>query len=323
MTDEVAAKYTIIDKLGEGTYGIVYKAQDKKTNELVALKCIRLEEEDEGVPATAIREISLLKELDHPNVVKLYEIIHTENKLTLVFEYLDLDLKKYQNEHGGKVPKENLKSFLYQLLKGLQCCHENRVLHRDLKPQNLLINKKGELKLADFGLARAVGIPVKQFSHEVVTLWYRPPDVLMGSTHYPSTIDIWSTGCIFSEMVTGKPLFPGSSNNDELLRIFKIRGTPDESTWPGIVDLKPDYKTAFPVYPPRDLHEVVSGLDENGYDLLDKMLQHDPSKRVSAKIALHHPYFDDLPNKDKDTNSKDKDKDSKKASSGSFRKLFK
>jgi cyclin-dependent kinase len=131
---------------------------------------------------------------------------------------------------------------LYQLLKGLACCHANRILHRDLKPQNLLINKKGELKLADFGLARATGIPVKNYSHEVVTLWYRPPDVLMGSTHYTSTIDVWSTGCIYAEMVNGKPLFPGSSNQDELLRIFKVLGTPNEKIWPGIIELKPDYK---------------------------------------------------------------------------------
>ena len=158
--------------------------------------------------------------------------------------------KKKKNEVSSQTQKRQViffskQSFLFQLLKGLMCCHSNRILHRDLKPQNLLINKKGELKLADFGLARATGIPVKNYSHEVVTLWYRPPDVLMGSTHYTSTIDIWSTGCIFAEMVNGKPLFPGSSNQDQLLRIFKILGTPNEKVWPGIVDLKPEYKVSF------------------------------------------------------------------------------
>jgi len=298
VDNEVSAKYSILSKLGEGTYGVVYKAQSKKTGGLVALKSIRLEDEDEGVPATAIREISLLKELNHPNVVRLYEIIHTENKLTLVFEYLDLDLKKYQTECGGKVPKDMIKSFLYQLLKGLACCHSNRILHRDLKPQNLLINKKGELKLADFGLARATGIPVKNYSHEVVTLWYRPPDVLMGSTHYTSTIDIWSTGCIFAEMVNGKPLFPGSSNQDELLRIFKVLGTPNEKVWAGVAELKPDFKTAFPVYPPLKLRNVVAPLDDDGYDLIEKMLVYDPNKRVLALKALEHPYFDAVRDKD-------------------------
>jgi len=268
------------------------------------LKSIRLEDENEGVPATAIREISLLKELNHPNVVRLHDIIHTENKLTLVFEYLDVALKKYQNENVGKIAKQIMKSFLFQFLKGLACCHENKILHRDLKPQNLLINKqKGELKLADFGLARAVGIPVKNFSHEVVTLWYRPPDVLMGSKHYPSTIDIWSTGCIFAEMAIGKPLFPGSSNDDQLLRIFKGLGSPNEETWPGVVELKSDYKTAYPHFPGHKLQELVPDLDSQGYDLLGKMLQYDPNKRITAKQALEHQYFSEFP---KEVSSKTK-----------------
>ena len=151
----------------------------------------------------SIREISLLKELRHPNIVRLYDVIHTEKKLTLVFEFMDSDLKKYLDNNSGDIPLETIKPLLYQLLKGIAYCHDNRVLHRDLKPQNLLINKKMELKLADFGLARAVGIPVRGYSHEVVTLWYRSPDVLLASRNYTQTIDIWSIGCIFSEMATG------------------------------------------------------------------------------------------------------------------------
>jgi len=191
-------KYVKVDKLGEGTYGIVYKAKNKETGEIVALKRIRLESVDEGVPCTAIREISLLKELNHPNIVRLYDVIHSEKKLTLVFEYLDQDLKKYLDDCRGEIPLALTKSFLFQLLKGVAFCHEHKVLHRDLKPQNLLINRKGELKLADFGLARAFGIPVRSYSHEVVTLWYRPPDVLLGSRKYSTPIDIWSAGCIFA-----------------------------------------------------------------------------------------------------------------------------
>eukprot|EP01117_Protostelium_nocturnum_P006689 TRINITY_DN240_c0_g1_i1.p1 TRINITY_DN240_c0_g1~~TRINITY_DN240_c0_g1_i1.p1 ORF type:complete len:192 (+),score=39.28 TRINITY_DN240_c0_g1_i1:659-1234(+) len=183
-----------------------------------------------------------------------------------------------------------MKSFLYQLLKGIAFCHEHRVLHRDLKPQNLLINKKGELKLADFGLARAFGIPVRSYSHEVVTLWYRAPDVLMGSRKYSTPIDIWSAGCILAEMATGRPLFPGTSASDQLLRIFKILGTPNEKTWPTIVEL-PDYKADFPVYAPQKLTQLVTGLDEEGHDLLNKMLQYDPALRISAPKALQHPYF--------------------------------
>ncbi len=172
----------------------MYKAKDRVTNEIVALKKIRLEAEDEGIPSTAIREISLLKQLQHPNIVRLYDVIHMERKLTLVFEHLDQDLKKYLDVCQGSLDTTVMKSFLYQLLRGVAYCHHHRVLHRDLKPQNLLINREGELKLADFGLARAFGIPVRSYTHEVVTLWYRAPDVLMGSHKYSTPVDIWSIG---------------------------------------------------------------------------------------------------------------------------------
>jgi len=288
-------KYSKIDKLGEGTYGIVYKAKNRETGEIVALKRIRLDSEDEGVPCTAIREISLLKELKHPNIVRLYDVIHTERKLTLVFEYLDQDLKKYLDECGGEMSKQTIKSFMYQLLRGVAFCHDHRVLHRDLKPQNLLINRKGELKLADFGLARAFGIPVRTYSHEVVTLWYRAPDVLMGSRKYSTPIDIWSAGCIFAEMASGRPLFPGSGTSDQLFRIFKILGTPTEESWPSITEL-PEYKPDFPVHQSLPLSSIVQGLDEKGLNLLSKMLQYDPNQRITAAAALKHPYFDGLDN---------------------------
>merc|ERR1712023_460758 len=228
-------KYRKIDKLGEGTYGIVYKARNRETDDIVALKRIRLESVDEGVPCTAIREISLLKELNHPNIVRLYDVIHTERKLTLVFEFLDQDLKKFIDSCvNGKMQPMQIKSFLYQLLRGVNYCHQHLILHRDLKPQNLLINEEGELKLADFGLARAFGIPVRSYTHEVVTLWYRAPDVLLGSRKYSTPVDVWSVGCIFAEMVTGRPLFPGSDDNDQLRRIVKILGSPNPKSWPGI-----------------------------------------------------------------------------------------
>jgi len=288
-------KYVKVDKLGEGTYGIVYKAKNKETGDIVALKRIRLESEDEGVPCTAIREISLLKELNHPNIVRLYDVIHSEKKLTLVFEYLDQDLKKYLDECRGEIPLALTKSFLFQLLKGVAFCHEHKVLHRDLKPQNLLINRKGELKLADFGLARAFGIPVRSYSHEVVTLWYRPPDVLLGSRKYSTPIDIWSAGCIFAEMVTGRPLFPGKDTNDQLYRIIKLMGTPTEENWPTITEL-PDFKNLanFPVFPTKPLPEIVPGLDSVGYDLLGLMIRYNPALRVTAEKAMSHPFFDDL-----------------------------
>jgi len=288
-------RFTKLEKLGEGTYGIVYKCKAKDSDMIVALKRIRLESEEEGVPCTAIREISLLKELDHPNIVKLYDVVHEEKKLTLVFEYCDLDLKKYLDEHGGQIPMSTIKFFLAQLLTGVAFCHERRVLHRDLKPQNLLINKSSlQLKLADFGLARAFGVPVRNYSHEVVTLWYRAPDVLLGSRKYSTQIDMWSAGCIFAEMVTGKPMFPGANEADELRLIFKSLGTPTEATWPNVTSLPDWQKYTFSKYPGYSLAALVPGLDEVGYDLLNQLLQYDPAKRISASAALKHPFFDDL-----------------------------
>ncbi|KAG0249204.1 negative regulator of the PHO system [Mortierella polycephala] len=287
-------RYQSLEKIGEGTYATVFKGKNRSNGEAVALKEIRLDSE-EGAPSTAIREISLMKELRHPNIVRLHDVIHTENKLTLVFEYMDQDLKKYMDQHGnrGALGPIVIKAFMYQLLKGVAFCHENRVLHRDLKPQNLLINRKGELKLGDFGLARAFGIPVNTFSNEVVTLWYRAPDVLLGSKTYSTSIDIWSAGCIMAEMYLGKPLFAGSNNQDELLKIFKVMGTPTEETWPGVTKLS-EYRKDFPYYPPKPLSTVVPMIDTFGMDLLMQMLIYQPQRRITAKDALNHVYFNDI-----------------------------
>ncbi|ESZ95100.1 negative regulator of the PHO system [Sclerotinia borealis F-4128] len=284
-----------LEKLGEGTYATVFKGRNRQTGELVALKEIHLDSE-EGTPSTAIREISLMKELKHENIVSLHDVIHTENKLMLVFEHMDKDLKKYMDTSGdrGALPPPTIKSFMHQLLKGIDFCHQNRVLHRDLKPQNLLINMKGQLKLADFGLARAFGIPVNTFSNEVVTLWYRAPDVLLGSRTYNTSIDIWSAGCIMAEMYTGRPLFPGTTNEDQLVRIFRIMGTPSERTWPGISQFT-EYKTNFQMYATQDLRVILPQIDPIGIDLLQRMLQVRPELRISAHDALSHPWFNDLP----------------------------
>lgn len=285
-------RFQKLNKIGEGTYGVVYKAKDKLTGDILALKKIRLEAEDEGIPSTAIREIALLKQLQHPNIVRLYDVVHTEKRLTLVFEFLDQDLKKYLDTHADKgIQAFTIKSFLFQLLSGINYCHKNRVLHRDLKPQNLLINiQHGQLKLADFGLARAFGIPVRSLTHEVVTLWYRSPDVLMGSKHYSTSVDMWSIGCIFAEMVTGRPLFPGTSEKDQLLKIFVLLGTPSLASWPGQAKL-PQYKNDFPVYEARDLAKLFPTLNKSGLDILRKFLRFDPDTRISAQEALAHPYF--------------------------------
>nr|XP_032807182.1 cyclin-dependent kinase 2-like isoform X2 [Petromyzon marinus] len=257
-----------VEKIGEGTYGVVYKARNKLTGEAVALKKIRLDTETEGVPSTAIREISLLRELNHPNIVRLLTIIHSEKKLYLVFELLDQDLKKFMdNATPSGIPLPLVKSYLYQLLQGIAFCHSHRILHRDLKPQNLLINAEGAIKLADFGLARAFGVPQRTYTHEVVTLWYRAPEILLGCKHYSTSVDVWSIGCIFAEMLTRRALFPGDSEIDQLFRIFRTLGTPDEVVWPGVSQL-PDYKSTFPRWANQELTKVVPTLNFEGRDLL-------------------------------------------------------
>ncbi|XP_051789458.1 cyclin-dependent kinase 16 isoform X4 [Erpetoichthys calabaricus] len=285
--------YVKLDKLGEGTYATVYKGKSKLTDNLVALKEIRLEHE-EGAPCTAIREVSLLKDLKHANIVTLHDIIHTEKSLTLVFEYLDKDLKQYLDDCGNCINMHNVKLFLFQLLRGLAYCHRRKVLHRDLKPQNLLINERGELKLADFGLARAKSIPTKTYSNEVVTLWYRPPDILLGSTDYSTQIDMWGVGCIFYEMSTGRPLFPGSTVEEELHFIFKLLGTPTEETWPGITSNEEFKSYNYPKYRPDLLCNHAPRLDSDGVDLLSKLLQFEGRKRISAEESMKHPYFHSL-----------------------------
>ncbi|KAJ1439919.1 Serine/threonine-protein kinase, active site [Sesbania bispinosa] len=212
-------KYEKLEKVGEGTYGKVYKAKEKATGKIVALKKTRLEMDEEGVPPTALREVSLLQMLSQSiYIVRLLNVEHvdkasksalqTKPLLYLVFEYLDTDLKKFIDTHRkGSNPKPLsptlIQSFLFQLLKGVAHCHNHGVLHRDLKPHNLLLDQqKGILKIADLGLGRAFTVPLKSYTHEIITLWYRAPEVLLDSTHYSTGVDMWSVGCIFGEMTT-------------------------------------------------------------------------------------------------------------------------
>ncbi|KAF9458761.1 kinase-like domain-containing protein [Collybia nuda] len=285
--------YIQLEKLGEGTYATVFKGRSRTTNEIVALKEIHLDAE-EGTPSTAIREISLMKELKHVNIVRLHDVIHTETKLVLIFEFCEQDLKKYMDQHGerGALDAVTVRSFMYQLLKGTAFCHENQVLHRDLKPQNLLINRKLELKIGDFGLARAFGVPVNTFSNEVVTLWYRAPDVLLGSRTYSTSIDVWSCGCIFAEMISGTPLFRGRDNQDQLLHIMRIIGTPSDAEFQKIARDSPEIQLkTYPRYPPMPLQQVLPKASPLAIDLLEKLLKFDPQERLSAHDALSHPYF--------------------------------
>ncbi|XP_046683753.1 cyclin-dependent kinase 2-like [Homalodisca vitripennis] len=285
-------KFAKFEKIGEGTYGVVYKAKDNNGTE-VALKKIRIDTDGEGIPSTAIREISLLKDLNHVNIVKLQDVIVRETKIFLVFEYLFMDLKKYMDRVLFDFDPKLVKSYMHQLLQGLHYCHTRKIAHRDLKPQNLLIDQEGRIKLADFGLSRCISLPVCTYTHEVITLWYRAPEILLGTKLYTTAVDIWSLGCIFAEMFTRKALFPGDSEIDQLFRIFRTLGTPDEKIWPDVSRL-PDYKSMFPRWKKQEVTTVFPSVCGKALSVLMKMLVYDPNQRISARALLEMPYFEDV-----------------------------
>mmetsp|Transcript_2496 Transcript_2496/g.3518 ORF Transcript_2496/g.3518 Transcript_2496/m.3518 type:complete len:535 (+) Transcript_2496:40-1644(+) len=297
--------YERTELIGQGAYGIVYKGIQCKTRRTVAIKRIPFGDSspEGGVPCNVIREISLLRELDHPNVVRLLDVIQARpGGLYLIFEYVRHDLKTFMDAQQTStdislrvgLSKETVRSFMRQILAGVGFCHTYRVLHRDLKPHNLLISRDGrQLKLADFGLARLSGLPNGPYTHEVVTLWYRAPELLLGANRYSSAVDVWSIGCIFSEMATGMPLFPGRSDIDQLFRIFQKRGTPTANTWAACTRL-PHYNPEFPHWHSRPITDFVSQSalgSTAAADLLENILQYDPDRRFVCKTALQHQYF--------------------------------
>ncbi|KAJ0900718.1 putative protein-serine/threonine kinase CMGC-CDK-Pl family [Helianthus annuus] len=292
-----------LEKVGEGTYGKVYRARDKTTGKIVALKKTRLHEDEEGVPLQRFeRSLSygcfqLILMLSST----LMDVKQGVNKngntvLYLVFEYMETDLKKFIRSYrqtGDNIPPQIVKSLMYQLCKGIAFCHAHGILHRDLKPHNLLMDRKTlMLKIADLGLARAFTLPIKKYTHEILTLWYRAPEVLLGSTHYSTAVDMWSVGCIFAELVTNTAIFAGDSELQQLLHIFRLLGTPNEEIWPGVSKLKDWHE--YPQWKPKQISTAVPTLDADGLDLISKMLEYEPSRRISAKKAMEHRYFDDL-----------------------------
>lgn len=292
IVTRIEDRYNKLVPIGAGAYGIVYKAQDRRNKAVVALKKIRLnndETDEDGVPSSSLREIGLLKGLNHPNVLKLIDVQIHQSNLFLIFEHLDLDLKKLLDYHGKGLPAPLVKSYMWQLLQGLSYCHAHRVLHRDLKLQNLLVDRKGNIKLADFGLARCIGLPIRTYTHEVVTLWYRSPELLLKTLYYGPSVDLWSLGCIFAEMQTNRILFPGDSEIDQIYRIFRTLGTPDESNWAGLKQL-PEYRN-FTKFKGRGVEHYIGNHDPSAVDLLSKLLTYDPVERISAKQALEHCYL--------------------------------
>ena len=261
---------------------------------------MKIDIENEGIPSTALREITILKELNHENILKIIDVVCEENKLYLLFEYLDYDLQKYMqmalnNELGTfKFTKEIIRSYIYQILDGVSYCHNRKILHRDLKPQNILINKEGKLKIADFGLARTFSLTERPYTKEVLSLWYRAPELLLGTDIYSTAVDIWSIGCIFAEMFLNHPLFLGENEINQLTKIFEIMGTPDKNILQNL-KINNNYSDEnFPVYQKKNLKDLICDMDLYGLDLLEKMLDYLPDRRISAKDALNHPYFNEI-----------------------------
>eukprot|EP01118_Nematostelium_gracile_P002232 TRINITY_DN1246_c0_g1_i1.p1 TRINITY_DN1246_c0_g1~~TRINITY_DN1246_c0_g1_i1.p1 ORF type:complete len:488 (+),score=132.10 TRINITY_DN1246_c0_g1_i1:77-1540(+) len=292
--------YQELNKIEEGTYGIVYRAQDKQTGDIVALKRLKMDREKEGFPITSLREIRALMIYKHPNIVDVKEIVVGSklNSIFIVMEFLDHDIKGLMGEMKAdtRFLTSEVKCLMIQLLSGVKHLHDNWIIHRDLKTSNLLYSNKGILKIADFGLARSYGSPLKEYTQLVVTLWYRAPELLLGAKLYTPAIDMWSVGCIFAELISKQPLLPGRSELDQLDKIFKLLGSPNDKIWPGIMKLPHSKKINFGNQPYNHLKNKFTGqITEACFDLMNKMLTYDPEKRITAAEALQHPYFQESP----------------------------
>ncbi|KAM7269368.1 hypothetical protein ACFE04_024865 [Oxalis oulophora] len=302
-----------LNKIDEGTYGVVYRARDKKTGEVVALKKVKMEKEREGFPLTSLREINILLSFHHPSIVDVKEVVvgSSLDSIFMVMEYMEHDLKGLMETMKQPFSQSEVKCLMLQLLDGIKYLHDNWVLHRDLKTSNILLNNRGELKICDFGLARQYGSPLKPYTHMVVTLWYRPPELLLGAKQYSTAVDMWSLGCIMAELLSKEPLFNGKKEFDQLDKIFRILGTPNETIWPGFSKL-PGVKVNFVKHQLPALGDSDLGfwpslkfpatsftgspvLSDAGFDLLNKLLTYDPEKRITAEAALNHEWFREVP----------------------------
>ncbi|XP_074296217.1 putative serine/threonine-protein kinase At1g54610 isoform X2 [Silene latifolia] len=282
-----------LDKIGEGTYSSVYRARDLIRGNIVALKRVRFDNLDRESVKFMAREILILRRLDHPNIIKLDGLItsNTSTSLYLIFEYMEHDLTGLSSLPGLQFTEPQVKCFMQQLLSGLDHCHSRGVLHRDIKGSNLLINESGILKIADFGLATFFD-PQKSLplTSRVVTLWYRPPELLLGATHYGVAVDLWSAGCILGELYTGKPIMPGRTEVEQLHKIFKLCGSPPDEYWKNSKFL---HSTAFkPQRPyPRRLAERFQELSTPALALVETLLSVDPASRGTASSALNSEFF--------------------------------
>ncbi|EGR30809.1 hypothetical protein IMG5_123230 [Ichthyophthirius multifiliis] len=298
-------EFTQLNQLGEGTFGKVYKAQDKNTGEIVAVKQVKIHDEREGFPITSVREIKLLNELqDHPNIVKFKEVVvgQNQNSIFLIFEYCQIDIANLiyrMNIEKVYFTESEIKCIVLQLLNGIQHMHKQFQIHRDIKLSNILINDKGIVKIADFGLARHYSIPHRPYTPKVVTLWYRAPELLLELDQYSQAIDIWSVGCVLAEFLNeGQPIFAGNNETNQFQLICQLIGYPCRYEWNDYYQLvKKEVRKElekFSMYKSNNIQKNLKFSDKC-LDLLQKMLAWDPNKRISAEKAMLHPYFSENP----------------------------
>lgn len=288
----MSKRYERTQFLGEGQFATVYKAIDKKTGKEVAVKKIKLgniQEAQDGVNRTALREIKLLQELDHENLIALLDTFGKESSISLVFEIMETDLEQVLHEKKIWLSFANIKSYILMTLRGLEYLHKNFILHRDIKPNNLLLDKNNVLKIADFGLARTFGSPSRVYTHQVVTRWYRAPELLYGARMYGVGIDIWAVGCVLAELFKREPLFPGDSDLDTLDKITTVLGSPTEADWPGVGQLS-DF-VSFSQDTRQPFSEKFSALQPDALEILETMLRLNPNDRCTCTEALNMAYF--------------------------------
>ncbi|XP_074662572.1 cyclin-dependent kinase 7-like [Tubulanus polymorphus] len=295
--EEKAKRYEKISFLGEGQFATVYKAKDTGNNDkIVAVKKIKIGtriEAADGINRTALREIKLLQELHHPNIIGLVDIFGHKSNVSLVFDFMDTDLEVLIKDSSLIFTPAHIKCYVVQTLKGLEYLHHHWILHRDLKPNNLLLNENGVLKIGDFGLAKYYGSPNRIYTHQVVTRWYRAPELLFGARMYGVGIDIWAVGCIMAELLLRVPIFPGETDIDQLSKIFEVVGTPTEENWPDLKSL-PDYIDFKPV-PSIPFSSIFTAAGDDVLEMLETLLQLDPLKRCTATTGLKKPYFSNKP----------------------------
>ncbi|KAM6362746.1 cyclin-dependent kinase 7 isoform 6-T6 [Pluvialis apricaria] len=277
-------------------FATVYKARDKNVNQIVAIKKIKLghrSEAKDGINRTALREIKLLQELSHPNIIGLIDAFGHKSNISLVFDFMETDLEVIIKDTSIVLTQSHIKAYMLMTLQGLEYLHQHWILHRDLKPNNLLLDENGILKLADFGLAKSFGSPNRVYTHQVVTRWYRAPELLFGARMYGVGVDMWAVGCILAELLLRVPFLPGDSDLDQLTRIFETLGTPTEDQWPGMTSL-PDYVT-FKSFPGMPLQHIFSAAGDDLLNLLQGLFTFNPCSRVTATQALKQKYFSNRP----------------------------